>query len=140
MSAATDYTENNIINALFRGQAFAQATTLYIALHTGDPGETGGQNEVQTATWPSYTRQDAAQGGNIETGWTEQGDGSVTNAKQIIYPVYDGASSLQITHYSVKDAATGGNNIIKGAFSTAQTLTPGNVFVIDANKLTAQVS
>lgn len=138
MAAASDFTENNIINALLRGVAFQQASATYIALHTADPGETGA-NEISTANWPAYARQDAAQGGTIASGWTAPSNGTSLNAKQVLFPVHDGASEITATHYSIWDAQTGGNMLLGAALDTARTLAPGDVFVVNEQKLTAQV-
>lgn len=138
MSGASNYTENNVINALLRGQTFAQATATFVSLHTGDPGETGA-NEVNTTAWPDYLRLDAAKGGAIETGWTEPVDGVVKNAKQLIYAVYNGVGSLEVSHFGVYDAEIGGNYIVGAALDTVRTLQPGDVFVVNTEKLTVRV-
>lgn len=138
MSAASNYTENNVINALLRGQTFEQATTIYVSLHTSNPGESGG-NEVTTAAFPSYERLDAAKGGAIDTGWTSPNDGVCKNAKQLIYAVHDGAGDITVSHYGLYDAATGGNLLTYAPLNNPRTLSPGDVFVIDVEKLTVQV-
>lgn len=139
MSAASDYTENNIANWLLRGEAPPVPAGTYVALHTSDPGESGGANEVQTSAWPAYARQDAADGGVIASGWTEPADGVSENAKQLIFPVYDGTGSITVSHFSVKDAVTGGNTLVKAPLNSSRTLSPGDVFVVDVNRLTVQV-
>lgn len=137
MSAASNYTENNHINAMLRGVAYPLPTTTYLSLHTANPGETGG-NEVSTADWPAYVRKDAADGGAIATGWTAASDGTSTNAKQVLYPSHNGASAITITHWAVYDAATGGNLLCYAALNTPRTLQPGDVFVFDVGSLTVQ--
>ena len=139
MAAATDYTENNIVNSLLRGQEFPVPAAIYVALHTGSPGEGGAANEVATAAWPSYVRKDAADGDAIETGWEEPNDGVSRNLKQIVYPVYDGSGDITVSHFSIKDAETGGNTLVHAALNAPRTLSPGDVFVIDVHRLTVQV-
>lgn len=139
MSAATNYTENNIANALLRGVAFPVPSATYIALHIASPGEEGSANEVQTSAWPAYARQDAADGGTIDTGWDAPVDGTTQNAKQLIYPVYDGTGDITVSHFSVKDAENGGNTLVHAALNAPRTLSPGDVFVVDVNRLTVQV-
>lgn len=138
MSAASNYTENNVINALLRGVAFPLPAKTYLALHTANPGETGA-NEVTTAAWPSYVRKDAEAGGAIGTGWSAPSDGTTTNTKQILYPPHNGASAVTITHFSIWDAATNGNMLCYAALNTARTLQPGDVFVFDIGSLTIQM-
>ena len=138
MSAASDYLENKIIESVFRGAAFPLPAKLYIALHTSNPTDAGG-NEVTPTAWPSYARQDAAKGGANPAGWTASVDGTTKNALQLIFPVFDGVANLTITHFSVYDAATGGNMLVYGALLTSRTVQTGDVFVVDTQKLTVQV-
>jgi hypothetical protein len=139
MSAASNYTETNIVNALLRGTTFPVPTKQYISLHTSNPGESGG-NEVSTTVWPAYTRQDAAMGGEVEEGWTEPDDGASTNAKQILYPSNNGAGPVTVTHWALYDAATGGNLLVYAPLTTTRTLEVGDVFVFDVGSLTIQAA
>lgn len=138
MSAASNYLENKLVEHVFRGVAFTAPAKTYIALHTNNPGETGA-NEVTTAVYPAYTRQDAAKGGTQGSAWTAASDGVVKNALQLLYAMYDGAGPLTVTHFSVWDAATGGNMLVYAPLASSRTINPGDVFVIDVQKLTAQV-
>lgn len=138
MSAASDYTENNVINALLRGTAFPLPSKTYLSLHTANPGETGG-NEVATSVWPSYVRKDAEVGGAIGSGWAPPNNGTTTNAKQVLYPSMNGTSAVTITHFAIYDAPTGGNMLCYAALNTPRTLQPGDVFVFDVGSLTVQM-
>lgn len=138
MAAASNYLENKIIDNVLRGVNFVPPTTTFVALHTANPGEAGA-SEITTAAFPAYARRDAAAGGAASTGWLAPTDGVTKNAKQMIYPVYDGAAPLTVTHYSIWDAATGGNMLIYGQLTASRTLNPGDVFVVDVQKLTVSV-
>lgn len=138
MSAASDYLENALYNNILRGTNWAPPTTIYVALHTSSPGDTGA-NEVTLAAFPAYLRQDAAKGGAVSAGWTAPTDGSGKNALQLIYPVYNGAAPLTVTHYSLWDAPTNGNCLVIGALASSRTLNVGDIFVIDVQKLTVSV-
>ncbi|AAQ54993.1 virion-associated phage protein [Burkholderia phage Bcep22] len=138
MSAASDYTENNVINSLLRGVAFPLPTKTYLSLHTADPGDAGG-NEVTTAAWPAYVRKDAEVGGAIGSGWAPPANGTTTNSNQVIYPAQNGASAITVTHFAIYDAPTGGNMLAHAALNTARTLQPGDVFVFDVGSLTVQM-
>lgn len=139
MSAASNYLENNLFNLIFRGTAFTPPAKTYIALHTADPTETVTVAEVPTSTWPSYVRQDASKGGTQSAAWTAPSDGTGKNALQLLYAMYDGASPLTVTHFSVWDAVTGGNALVYAPLASARTINNGDVFVIDVQKLTGQV-
>lgn len=134
MTAASNYTEQNFINALLRGVTFPLPTAIYIGLHTDDPTDTGG-NEVSTANWPAYVRRDAADGAAISTGWGAPVDGLSKNAKQITYPGMNGVAPVTVTHWALYDASTGGNMLCYGALQTARQLLTGDVFVFDINAI-----
>lgn len=139
MSAASNYTEANFINALLRGTAFPLPTGTFVSLHTGNPGETGA-NEVTTVQWPSYARVSAEQGGSIGDGWDAPTDGVTKNSNQLTYPSMDGTTSVEVTHWAIWDAATGGNMLVYSSLSAARTLLNGDIFVFDVNALTVSAA
>ncbi|MNF60948.1 hypothetical protein D3C84_425750 [compost metagenome] len=94
---------------------------------------------MPTATWPSYVRQDAAKGGLQADAWTVPSDGTGKNALQLLYAMYDGVAPLTVTHFSVWDAVTAGNMLVYAPLASARTINNGDVFVVDAQKLTGQV-
>ena len=53
MAGFTDTIENSLTDFLWRGQTFTALTTLYFALFTAAPGETGGGTE---ASYTGYAR------------------------------------------------------------------------------------
>lgn len=140
MTAATNYTETNVIEAALRGVAYPLPAATYVSLHTGDPGETGAANEVTLIAWPGYVRRHAEQGGAIGTGWAASVDGVTSNAKQMTYPNNDGVAPVVVTHFTVWDAATLGNAITKAALTTPRTLDPGEVMVFDIGSLVVSQS
>ena len=137
MSAASNYLENAVIESTLRGAAFPTITKIYVALHTNNPTDAGG-NEVTSALWPSYARQDAAKGGSIASGWTAAADGVSKNALQLIFPVFDGSADLTVTHFSLHTALTGGNMLVYAPLQAPRTVQNGDVFVVDTQKLTVQ--
>lgn len=138
MSAASNYTEDNVINALLRGVAFPVPSGIYISLHTSNPGDTGA-GEVSTSAWPAYVRKDAADGGDVDEGWAVPSDGTTTNLKQILYPSQNGASAVTITHFGLWDAASGGNYLCGASLFASRTLNPGDVFVFDIGSMTVRM-
>lgn len=141
MSAASDYTEANVINALLRGVAFPLPTHTYVGLHTADPTDAGG-NEVTVGAWPAYVRRQAEAGGAIGSGWSAPGatNGQSKNANQLTYPGMDGAAPVTVTHWAVYDALSGGNMLFYAALQTSRTLQIGDVFVFDSNSLTVTMA
>jgi hypothetical protein len=135
MSAASNYTENNVLNAMLRGVTFPLPAGTYVSLHTGDPGETGA-NEVSTIAWPAYVRKHAEDGGAIGTGWSASTTGSSSNANQLPFVANNGAGPITITHFGVWDAASGGNYLTGAACTTPRTLEVLDVLVFSPGTLT----
>ena len=141
MSKFSNYTENNIIETTLRGAAFPVPSGIYLALFTADPTDANIMaNEVRTAEWPAYVRQDAAAGGAISTGWTAPADGVSTNAKVITYPANNGAGNVTITHIGIYDSASGGNLLYHAPLVSSKTLLPGDVISFSIGALTVMVA
>ncbi len=112
--SATTYFANMTLNAALRGQAFTVPTQLWLALHTADPTEDGDVAEVDTADWPAYARADLLAGGAIADAFTTSVAAATSNAHQMLWPAMDGVSNVEITHWSICDAPTGGNALVYG--------------------------
>lgn len=109
-------TENDVLEHLFKATALSWAanTDLYIALHTGDPGEAGSQTTSE-ATYTSYARVTVARSG---VGWTVTGNQAV-NAALIQFPQCTGGTNT-ITHVSIGTASGGAGQIIySGALNSS---------------------
>ena len=132
------YAANAILDLFLRGVAVTPPTAVFISLHTGDPGASGA-NEVSTANWPSYARQDAAQGAAIATGFTAASAKATSNTKQLLYPANDGAAQVVVTHFGIWDAATGGNFIHGDALDAVKTYFPSDEGVIHVGALDVAV-
>lgn len=140
MSAASNYTEQNTINAALRGIAYPLPTGTYVSLHTADPGDDGA-NEVTLAAWPQYARVKAeGEVGPIGSGWTAPVDGETKNANQLTYPSMDGAGEVTVTHWAIYDSPVGGNMIAYAALQTPRSLLEGDIFVFDVHALKVTVA
>lgn len=102
MSDFTDYTENNVRDWMSQGSSMPSAPgTVYVALHTSDPGETpDGSTEVSGG---SYAREGVSAG----SGWSTS-QGSFSNASTISFTQATGDWGT-ISHVSLWDASTNGN-------------------------------
>jgi len=95
-------------------QNSAAAGSLYVALHTSDPGEAGDATTNETA-YTNYARVAVARSG---AGWTVSGS-NVTNTAQITFPQC-GVTGATITHGSITTAASGASKILySGALSSS---------------------
>lgn len=142
MSKFSNYTENQIIESTLRGNAFVLPTTVYIALFTADPTDADiTANEVQTAAFTSYARQDASGGvGGPSSGWAAASNGVSSNAKIITFPDNDGAAPVIVTHIGIYDAATGGNLLYHSDLVTSKTLQIGDVLSFAVGAITITVA
>lgn len=96
------------------------AGSLYVCLHTGDPGEAGNATTSECA-YTSYARVAVARSG---AGWTVTGN-AVTNAALIQFPQCTGGSETA-THFSITVASSGTSKILyKGALSASLAISSG---------------
>ncbi len=104
--------------------------SLYIALHTADPGEAGDQ-QTSEATFTGYSRVAVARSG---AGWTVTGN-AVTNAAAInIGPASSGPQVIQ--YVSVGVAASGASKIIfRAPLTPNPTANPSVTITIPAGDL-----
>lgn len=99
------------------------AGSLYVSLHTSDPGEAGDQTTNET-NYTSYARIAVARSG---AGWTVTGN-SVSPAATISFPACTGGTAT-ITHFGIGTASSGGGVLLyKGTvtpnISVASGVTP----------------
>lgn len=101
-------TENDVLELIFKATALSWTanTNLYVALHTGDPGEAGSQTTSE-ATYTSYARVTVARSG---VGWTVTGN-SAENAALIQFPQCTGGTNT-ITYVSIGTASSGAGQIL----------------------------
>lgn len=95
-------------------QNSATAGSLYVSLHTAEPGEGGDQTTSETA-YTNYARVAVARSG---AGWTVSSN-SVSNAAAINFPQC-GATGATITHFAIGTDSSGAGKILyKGPLGTA---------------------
>lgn len=93
-------------------QNSATAGSLYVSLHTADPGEAGDQTTNESA-YGSYARVAVARSG---AGWTVSGN-AVSNAAAVTFPACTSGTST-ITHFGIGTASSGaGSLLFKGTCS-----------------------
>lgn len=96
------------------------AGSLFISLHTADPGEAGTQATGE-ATYGSYARQAIARSG---AGFTVVAN-AVSNAAAITFPAASSGSQT-ITHFGVgTDASGAGKLLYKGALTPSIAVSTG---------------
>lgn len=127
MSSMSDYLESALRGHLFRGAAYTAPGTLYFALFTAAPSDSGGGTEVSGGSYarvgvtPSTANFTAASSTN----------GITTNANAISFPTAT-ANWGTVTHIGVFDASSGGNLLFWMALTASQAVNSGQQFVIAA--------
>lgn len=149
MSAATDTLENQLLQLLFNNVALtglgdaggllgsAAAGSLYVSLHTADPGEAGAQNTSE-ADYAGYARVAVAR---TSAGWTVI-DNTFANTATAQFPSAT-AGNNTLTHIGIGTAATGAGKLLwRGAFASPAsiTVTAGIAPKFDAGTITGTVN
>lgn len=122
MAGFSNYLETEILDHVFGGNAYTAPVTLYLALYTATPSDTGGGTEV---TGGSYARQTVA--------FTVTGD-TASNTAAVEFPTAT-ASWGTITQVGVFDASTAGNLLAYANLTVAKTIDSGDVLRIPAGDL-----
>lgn len=118
----SNYLETEILDHVFGGAAYTAPSTLYVALYTATPNDSGGGTELSGS---GYTRKSAA--------FTTSG-ATTSNTGAVEYNTATGSWGT-ITHIGVFDAATSGNLLAYGALSSSKAVDTGDVFRIPAGDL-----
>ena len=101
-------------------QPSASDGSLYVSLHTGDPGE-GGNQTTSEAAYTSYARVAVAR---TTGGWTVSGN-AVSNAALVQFPQCTGGSET-LTHFAVGTASSSTGKILyKGSLSSSLAVSSG---------------
>ena len=107
------------------------AGSLYVSLHTADPGEAGSQNTSE-ATYTSYARVAVAR----TTGGWDVASGVGSNQSAINFPAATGGSNT-ITYFGVgTDSSGAGNLLFSGALTASLAISSGITPSFAANALT----
>lgn len=100
--------------------ASSTAGSLYVALHTADPGEAGTQTTSEAA-YGSYARVAVAR---TSGGWTVSGN-SVVNTALVQFPQCTSGSEIE-TYFTIGTASSGTGKILySGALSASLSVSSG---------------
>lgn len=131
MSDLTNYAENKIVDAMFRGQALGAPATLYFALLTavadaeaGAVTEVAGGSYARVGVAASLANFAGTQGAGTATASTGT-SGQTSNNAAITFPVPTGNWG-QVTHLAVFDAANAGNAWMVKALAAPKNINTGD--------------
>ena len=101
-------------------RASSTAGSLYVSLHTSDPGEAGTQTTNETS-YTNYVRVAVVRSGS---GWTVASD-TVTNAAAVNFAAC-GVTGATVTHFGIgTDSAGAGKLLYKGALTSPLAVSSG---------------
>lgn len=116
----SDYLENELLDAVFSNGSFA-VTTVYVSLHSGDPGETG----AAEISGGSYARTSDT--------FSAAASGATDNDSNIDFT---SMPSCSVSYVGCWDASSGGNFLWGGAVTGgAKSVNSGDTFRIAAGDL-----
>ncbi len=107
MSSFTDYLEDRLLNHIFRNTASTAPATVYLALFTVTPSDTGGGTEV---TGGGYARQAITFGASS--------GGAIANTGAVAFTA-SGANYGTVVAVAIMDALTVGNMLAWDGITSA---------------------
>lgn len=128
----SDYAENALV-AHSVGKAAYTLPSVYLALLTAAPSDTGGGTEVTTAG-TAYARQSVP-----ASSWAAASGGAISTSADVLFPVATAAYGT-VTHIGLYDAATAGNLIWYGPLTVSKAIASGEQFKMPAGQLTASLA
>jgi hypothetical protein len=127
MAEMSNYLENALINGTLRATTYTAPTTVYVSLHSADPGD-GGGNEISGG---SYARKAVTFGA--------PSDGVSTNSADVTFDQATGSWGT-ITHIGIQDALTSGNLLYHTPLTTSKTIDTDDVFRIVSGQLSVTLA
>ena len=123
MAGFSDYLEDKVLNHVFGGTAYTAPSTLYVALYTAAPSDTGGGTEVSGGSYARKSMPDMTVSGTDPT--------TATNGAAVEFVTATGSWGT-VSHVGVFDALTSGNLLGWAALTASKTVSSGDVFRFDA--------
>tara|TARA_R100000353_G_scaffold129051_1_gene91682 strand:+ start:3503 stop:3895 length:393 start_codon:yes stop_codon:yes gene_type:complete len=125
MSGFSDYLEDKVLEHVFGGNAFTAPSTLYVALYTVAPSDTGGGTEVSGGAYARQTGTFTVSGTNPTT---------ASNTAAIEYPTAT-ANYGTVVAVGILDASSGGNLLAYSTLDSSKVVSSGDVFRFNAGDL-----
>jgi hypothetical protein len=114
MSAFSSDLEDKVMNHILGGSDYSRLGTVYLALFTAAPTETGGGTEV---AGNGYTRLSIT---NNATNFPASSGGQKSNGIAFTFTPASGGSWGTVSHWAIMSASTGGLILFFGALNAAK--------------------
>jgi hypothetical protein len=119
----SDYLENKVLDHILGTTAYTAPTTVYVGLSTASFADDNSGTEL---TGNGYARVSAT--------FDAAASGATDNSAAIEFAAATGSWG-SVSHFGIFDAASAGNLLIHGAFTTAKTIASGDILKIAAGDL-----
>jgi len=133
MGTLSNSATTELVDHVFKA-AYTPVATLYLCLCTSAPTAASTGSSIVETDYAGYVRQaiDA-------TYFNAATSRSITQALEVVFAKATGASTSNITHWAICDAATAGNMLAFGAFSTAWNPVANNTPKIAAGQIVISI-
>ena len=123
MSAMSNTLENEILDHILATGSFTMPTAVYLGLSVASMGEAADGTELSGS---SYARQAAT--------FSAASGGTTSNSNTITFPTATGSWG-SIGFWSLWTASSSGTMLLHGSFTTAKTISSGDVLRVSAGDL-----
>jgi hypothetical protein len=132
MSAFSADLENKVMNHVLGGSDYSRLATVYLALFTAAPNETGGGTEVSGS---GYSRLAIT---NNATNFPASSGGQKSNGTALTFAAASGGAWGTVTHWALMSASSGGDMLFFGALNAAKAIADTDVvsFPVSALSIT----
>jgi hypothetical protein len=118
-----------------KGTTFPTAlSTVFVSLHSGDPGTAGTSNNVQSTITGSANRTSVTTSTFSTVGSAPGGGFQITNNNSVQITT-NAAAGATVTYFGVWDAVTGGNFLASGQLTTSVDVVAGDTVQFNAGAL-----
>ena len=125
MAGFTDYLEDKVLEHVFGGNAYSAPSTLYVALYTVAPTDTGGGTEVSGGAYARQTAAFTASGTNPT---------QASNSAAVEYPTAT-ANYGTVVAVGIFDASSSGNLLAYANLTASKVVSTGDVFRFNSGDL-----
>jgi cyclopropane fatty-acyl-phospholipid synthase-like methyltransferase len=125
MAGFSDYLEDKVLDHVFGGSAYTAPSTLYVALYTVAPTDTGGGTEVSGGAYARQTATFSVSGTDPTT---------ASNTAAIEYPTAT-ADYGTVVAVGVFDALTSGNLLAYANLTASKVVSSGDIFRFNTGDL-----
>lgn len=118
------HVKDKVLDKILRGESFSAPATIYVSLHSDDPGSDG-SNEIDGG---SYVRKEAT--------FTIASDGYAYSEEDILW---NDMPEVEVTHVGIWDDSSTGDFWWGGSLLEQRSVVEGDSFLIPAGDLSAKV-